>query len=82
MVDAGAKENQQNIELERIAAQERIAGMQAGIKAESDKTNLVAKQQVEGLRIGSEIARNKAQMANQSKQTAQQRAQQPKKESD
>lgn len=79
MVDAGAKENQQNIELERIAAQERIAGMQAGIKAESDKTNMVAKQQVEGLRIGADIARNKAQMQHQSKQSAQQGAQQPKK---
>ena len=32
--------------------------------------------------IGADIARNKAQMANQAKQTAQQRAQQPKKETD
>jgi len=37
--------------------------------------NLSAKQQAEGLRIGAEVARNQAQM---NRQSAQQKAQQPK----
>ena len=74
-MDAAAKADQLDIERERIAAQERIAGMQTGAKAESDKLNLSAKQQAEGLRIGAEVARNQAQMQQQS---AQQKAQQPK----
>jgi hypothetical protein len=73
-MDAAAKADQIDVERERIAAQERIAGMQVGAKVASDKAGLAAKQQAEGLRIGSEIARNKAQMASQ--------LQQPKKESD
>jgi hypothetical protein len=46
--------------------------MQTGAKAESDKMNLSAKQQAEGLRIGAEVARNQAQMQQQSAQKAQQ----------
>jgi hypothetical protein len=52
--------------------------MQTGAKAESDKMNLSAKQQAEGLRIGADVARTQAQMHHQSAQ----QAQQPKKESD
>jgi hypothetical protein len=77
-MDAAAKADQIDVERERIAAQERIAGMQVGAKVAGDKAGLAAKQQAEGLRIGSEIARNKAQMDQQSAQ----QAQQPKKESD
>jgi hypothetical protein len=67
-VDASAKADQQDIERERIAAQERIAGMQVGAKVASDKAQLASKDQLEGLRIGSEIARNQAQMAGQNRQ--------------
>lgn len=80
-MDAAAKADQIDVERERIAAQERIAGMQVGAKVAGDKAGLAAKQQAEGLRIGADIARTKAQMAHQSNQSAQQ-AQQPKKESD
>jgi hypothetical protein len=62
MVDAGAKENQQEIELERIAAQERIAGMQVGAKAESDKMRISAEQEAEGLRVGTDIAKHKSKL--------------------
>jgi hypothetical protein len=64
MVDAAAKEDQLDIERERIATQERIAGMQAGVKAAKDKAELEAKQRSEGLKIGAEVARNAAQMEN------------------
>jgi hypothetical protein len=62
MVDAGAKENQQQIEMERIAAQERIAGMQVGAKAEADKLRTSAQQEAEGLRIGTDISKHKSQL--------------------
>ena len=64
-VDAAAKADQQDIERERIAAQERIAGMQVGAKVASDKAQLASKDQLEGLRIGAEISRNQAQMKQQ-----------------
>jgi hypothetical protein len=67
-IDAAAKVDQQDIERERIAAQERIAGMQVGAKVASNKAQLASKDQLEGLRIGSEIARNRAQMAGQNQQ--------------
>jgi hypothetical protein len=61
-VDAAAKADQLDIERERIASQEQIAGMQVGAKAAKDKAQLASKDQVEGLKIGAEIARNIAQM--------------------
>jgi hypothetical protein len=64
-IDAAAKADQQDIERERIAAQERIAGMQVGAKVASDKAQLASKDQLEGLRIGAEISRNQAQMKQQ-----------------
>jgi hypothetical protein len=67
-VDAAAKADQQDIERERIAAQERIAGMQVGAKVANEKAQLASKDQLEGLRIGAEIARNKAQMEKPNKQ--------------
>jgi hypothetical protein len=64
-VDATAKADQQDIERERIAAQERIAGMQVGAKVANEKAQLASKDQLEGLRIGAEISRNQAQMKQQ-----------------
>ena len=61
MVDAAAKADQLDIERERIAAQERVAGMQIGAKIATDKANLNVKQQMEGLRLGIEAAREAAQ---------------------
>ena len=60
-VDAAAKADQLEIERERIAAQERIAGLQTGAKVASDKASLAAKQQAEGVRMGIDIAREMAQ---------------------
>ena len=61
MVDAAAKADQLDIERERIAAQERVAGMQIGAKIATDKANLNVKQQMEGLRLGIDAAREAAQ---------------------
>ncbi len=60
-MEAAAKVDQQDIERERIAAQERIAGMQVGANAAKARADRQSKDQIEGLRIGAEIARNRAQ---------------------
>ena len=56
-VDAAARLDQLALERERIASQERIAGLQVGAKVATDKANLSAKQQAEGLRVGVDVAR-------------------------
>lgn len=67
-IDAASKADQLAIERERIASQERIAGLNAGIKVEDSKRKLAATQQAEGLRIGVDIAKHKADMEHQGKQ--------------
>jgi Tfp pilus assembly protein PilF len=71
-VDAADKADRQALERERIAAQERIAGLQVGAKVAADKASLSGKQQAEGLRIGMEIAREQVTQAQQ--QDAERRA--------
>jgi len=70
-IDAAAKEDQLEIERQRIASQEKIAGMQVGAKAAKDKAELNAKQRMEGLKIGADIARNTAQLRTQERASAQ-----------
>lgn len=76
-MDAAAKADQLELEKERIAAQERIAGLQVGAKIATDKANLSAKQQEAGLRIGVDIAREMSQ-----EDRALQNQQQPRKENE
>jgi hypothetical protein len=70
-IDAASKADQLAIERERIASQERIAGLNAGIKVEDSKRKLSAQQQSEGLRIGVDVAKHKADLAHQGRQLAQ-----------
>jgi len=67
-IDAAAKADQIEVERQRIAAQERIAGMQVGAKTAKDKAELAAKQQLEGVRIGTDIAYKKEQFTRQTTQ--------------
>jgi len=77
-VDAATKADQIRIEESRIAAQKEIAAMQVGAKAASDKDKLAKSQQLEGVRLGVDIAKQKAQMAVQmAQQRSQQNKQQP-----
>ena len=78
-LDAAEKVDRLDLEKERIASQERIAGMQTGAKIAMDKSNLSAKQQEAGLRMGVELAREAAQEDKAMQQT-QQNQQQPRKE--
>ena len=70
-IDAAAKKDQLDIERQRIASQERIAGLQVGAKVSTAKGELAAKQQAEGVRLGMEIGDKLTQ-----------RNQQPKKENE
>jgi hypothetical protein len=72
--DAAAKADQLEIERERLAVQERIAGMQVGAKVEGEKRSLAAKQQAEGVRMGIDIAKSKVQAAQQNRNKQQQPA--------
>jgi hypothetical protein len=56
VLEASAKADQIKVEKERIASQERIAGMQIGAKTAVDREELQFKKQVEGFKIGKEIA--------------------------
>jgi len=70
-IEAAAKADQIRVEEARIAAQKEIAGMQATVKAQSDKAQIASKEKIEGFKMGSEIGKAKAQMASQSKQKQQ-----------
>ena len=62
-MDAAAKADQIEIEKARIEAQERIAGVQAGVKAAAEKERLNAEMQVKGVEIGSRIAKDRMEMS-------------------
>lgn len=61
LVDAAESKDKLDIERERIAAQERIAGLQVGAKIATDKAKMSAQQEAEGLRLGIDIAREAKQ---------------------
>ena len=77
-IDAAAKADQLRIEEERIAAQKEIAAMQVAATAAAAKDKLARQQETEGVRMGIDAAKHRAQMAIQ--RAAQNRPQQqPKK---
>ena len=51
------------VDIMRIQSEERKTGAQIGLKASADKDKLQAAQQSEGVRIGADIAKTKAQMS-------------------
>ena len=77
--DAAAKADQIEIEKSRIAAQKEIAAMQVGASAAAARDKVQKQQQTEGVRMGVEIAKHKAQMAVQNAQRMSQQKQPPKK---
>ena len=74
-----AKADQIRIEEARIQAQKEIAAMQVGATAAAKRDQLEKQQQAEGLRLGIDAAKHKAQMAVQAAQRQSQRQQPPKK---
>jgi hypothetical protein len=90
-IEAVAKADQLEIEKARIEAQKEIAAMQVGATAAAAKDKAQRQSEMEGMRIGVDVAKHKAQMRQQNiqqhlqrqHQTAQSKAQQkaqPKKE--
>jgi len=71
--DSAAKADQLRIEEQRIASQERIAGMQIGAKAQNDKMQTVVKTNVEGMKMGIDAAKHREQIKAQSMQMMQQK---------
>ena len=69
-IEAAAKADQLEIEIARIAAQKEIAAMQVGATAAAARDKLQKQQELEGVRIGADIAKHKAQMAVQAAQRA------------
>jgi hypothetical protein len=67
-IDAAAKVDQIAVERERIAAQERIAGLQVGAKIATDNAKTTIKRQMDGLRLGLDAARELAQEGRASEQ--------------
>ena len=72
-VDAAAKADQLKMEEARITAQKEIAAMQVGATAAAAKDKLQQQMQAEGVRMGIDVAKSKAQIAVQ--QAAQRAAQ-------
>jgi hypothetical protein len=72
-IDAAAKADQIELEEARIAAQKEIAAMQVGATAAAARDKLEKQQLLEGTKIGTEIAKHRAQMAVQAAQRASQK---------
>jgi len=81
-IDAAAKADQIRIEEARIAAQKEIAAMQVGAQSAAKKDQLEKQQLAEGVRMGIDAAKHRAQMAVQQAQRAAQRNQPSNKKED
>jgi hypothetical protein len=87
-IDAATKADQLRIEEARIAAQKEIAAMQVAANAAAAKDKLDRQSEMEGTRMGIDVAKHKAQMAVQqaaqraAQNTGQKSQQPPKKEKD
>ena len=57
VTDAAEKADRLQLEKDRITSQERIAGLNASIKVQTDDKNRTAEQEMEGVRMGMELAR-------------------------
>jgi hypothetical protein len=69
-IDAAAKADQIRVEESRIEAQKEIAAMQVGAQAAAARDKADKQQQTEGVRLGLDAAKHKAQMAVQMAQRA------------
>ncbi len=62
-IEAAAKADQLRIEEERIKAQKEIAAMQVGATAAAQKDKLNRQMELDGAKLGADIAKHRAQMA-------------------
>ena len=66
IMDAAAKADQIDVEQERIAVQKEIAEKQMMVKAAKDLDDMATKRELEGLRVGVDIAKYRDSAANKS----------------
>jgi hypothetical protein len=78
-IDAASKADQLEIEKSRIEAQKQIAAMQVAATSAAKMDQMNKQQHTEGVRMGLDAAKHKAQMAVQMAQRSAQNRQQPKK---
>jgi hypothetical protein len=71
MVDAQLKQQQLQVEQARIAAQEKIAGMQVGAKTTQARNELESRMQAEGVKLGIQAAKNRRESNRQQQPAAQ-----------
>jgi hypothetical protein len=79
-IDAASKADQLEIEKSRIEAQKQIAAMQVAATSAAKMDQMNKQQHTEGVRMGLDAAKHKAQMAVQMAQRSAQNRQQPKKD--
>ena len=80
-MDAAAKADQIRVEEARIAAQKEIAAMQVSATAAANKDRLNKQMELDGARLGADIAKNRAQMVvQQAQRAAQKQPSKPKKD--
>ena len=78
-MDAAAKADQIRVEESRIAAQKEIAAMQVSATAAANKDRLSKQMELDGARLGVDVAKHRAQLAAQQR-AAQKQPNNPKKE--
>jgi hypothetical protein len=66
--DAQLKQQQLQIDKERVDNQAQIEGVRIGLKAEQEKRNTDAKQQTDGIKIGADVSLKQQQMRLQAQQ--------------
>ena len=74
-IEAAEKADKIRVEEARIAAQKEIAAMQVAATAAAARDKMSKQQQLEGAKLGAEIAKHKAQIRNQQLQMMHQRTQ-------
>ena len=79
-IEAASKADQLEIEKARIEAQKEIAAMQVGATAAAARDKLKQQMEAEGVRMGIDAAKHRAQMAQQRAQSSQNRTPRDKKE--
>ena len=72
-IDAASKADQLRIEESRIESQKEIAAMQVSATAAAARDRIEKQQELEGARMGIDMAKHKSQMANNRSQQAQNR---------
>lgn len=62
-LDAATQADKLDLEKEKVSAQFELEGLKLGMKSQQDQERMVADNEIEGVRMGSDIAKTKAEFA-------------------